>query len=113
VFADKDVAMRWQAILVRKGWAVPSWPVEHGGTDWSPTQKYIFGEECAMAGTPGLIPLGLRMLAPVLFRYGTPEQKHYYLPRMLSGEHYWCQGYSEPPGSDLEPERSEGWRDFV
>jgi len=102
VFADKDVAMRWQAILLRKGWAVPSWPAEHGGTNWSPTQKYIFAEECALAGTPGLIPLGLRMLAPVLFRYGTPEQKRYYLPRMLSGEHYWCQGYSEPgSGSDL------------
>ncbi len=112
VFADKDVAMRWQAILVRKGWAVPSWPVEHGGTDWSPTQKYIFGEECAKAGTPGLIPLGLRMLAPVLFRYGTPEQKQYYLPRMLSGEHYWCQGYSEPgSGSDLSSLKTRAVKD--
>ena len=112
VFADKDVAMRWQAILVRKGWAVPSWPDEHGGTDWSPTQKYIFGEECAKAGTPGLIPLGLRMLAPVLFRYGTPEQKQYYLPRMLSGEHYWCQGYSEPgSGSDLSSLKTRAVKD--
>ena len=102
VFADKDVAMRWQKILVEKGWAVPSWPVEHGGTDWTITQKYIFNEELARAHAPGLIPLGLRMLAPVLFKYGTPEQKEHYLPRMLSGEHYWCQGYSEPgSGSDL------------
>ena len=112
VFADKDVAMRWQAILVRKGWAVPSWPVEHGGTQWSPTQKYIFGEECAKAGTPGLIQLGLRMLAPVLLRYGTPEQKQYYLPRMLSGEHYWCQGYSEPgSGSDLSSLKTRAVKD--
>ncbi len=60
------------------------------------TQKYIWSEECAKAHAPGLIPLGLRMLAPVLFKYGTQEQKDDYLPRMLSGEHFWCQGYSEP-----------------
>ena len=102
VFADKELAMRWQAILVEKGWAVPPWPLEYGGTDWTVTQKYIWSEECAKAHAPGLIPLGLRMLAPVLFKYGTEEQKDYYLPRMLSGEHYWCQGYSEPgSGSDL------------
>ena len=102
VFADRDLAMAWQQILVEKGWAVPSWPVEYGGTGWSPTQKYIFGEETARASAPGLIPLGLRMLAPVLFKYGTAEQKAHYLPKMLSGEHYWCQGYSEPgSGSDL------------
>jgi alkylation response protein AidB-like acyl-CoA dehydrogenase len=102
VFADKDLAMEWQRILVEKGWAVPAWPVEHGGIDWSVTQKYIFSEECARARAPGLIPLGLRMLAPVLIRYGTEEQKAHYLPKILSGEHYWCQGYSEPgSGSDL------------
>lgn len=102
VFADKEVAMRWQRILVEQGWAVPSWPEEFGGTNWSVTQKYIFNEELSKAGAPGLIPLGLRMLAPVLFKYGTQEQKEFYLPRMLSGEHYWCQGYSEPgSGSDL------------
>ena len=66
------------------------------------TQKYVFGQECAKAGAPGLIPMGLGMLAPVLFKYGTDAQKWYYLPRILSGEHYWCQGYSEPgSGSDL------------
>ena len=101
VFADKDVAMAWQEILVEKGWAVPSWPEEHGGTGWTITQKYIWNQECAKAHAPGLIPLGLRMLAPVLFKYGTDEQKAEYLPKMLSGEHYWCQGYSEPdPGSE-------------
>ena len=102
VFADKSLALEWQAVLHRKGWAVPSWPVEHGGTGWTVTQKYIFGQECAKAGAPGLIPMGLGMLAPVLFKYGTEEQKAHYLPRILSGEHYWCQGYSEPgSGSDL------------
>jgi acyl-CoA dehydrogenase len=112
VFADKDLAMRWQKILVDKGWAVPAWPVEYGGTDWTPTQKYIFSEESARAHAPGLIPLGLRMLAPVLFKYGTDEQKNYYLPRMLSGEHYWCQGYSEPgSGSDLSSLKTTAKKD--
>ena len=112
VFADKDLAMAWQAILAAKGWAVPAWPVEHGGTGWTATQKYIFGEELAKAGAPGLIPLGLRMLAPVLFKYGTEEQKSHYLPRMLSGEHYWCQGYSEPgSGSDLSSLKTAAVKD--
>jgi acyl-CoA dehydrogenase len=112
VFADKDLAMQWQRILVEKGWAVPQWPVEWGGTDWSITQKHIFAVECAKAGTPGLIPLGLRMLAPVLLRYGTDDQKRYYLPRILSGEHYWCQGYSEPgSGSDLSSLRTRAVKD--
>ena len=112
VFADKDLAMKWQAILVEKGWAVPTWPVEHGGPGWSITKKYIFNEELAKAGAPGLIPLGLRMLAPVLFKYGTEEQKAHYLPRMLSGEHYWCQGYSEPgSGSDLSSLKTTAVKD--
>lgn len=112
VFADKDLAMRWQKILVAKGWAVPPWPVEYGGTNWTPSQKYIVGEEFAEAGAPGLIPLGLRMLAPVLLKYGTDEQKNFYLPRMLSGEHYWCQGYSEPgSGSDLSSLKTAAVRD--
>lgn len=102
VFVEKDVALEWQAILVEKGWAVPAWPVEHGGTDWTPAQKYIFSRECYHAGAPMLIPLGLLMLAPVIMAFGTEEQKKEYLPKILSGEHYWCQGYSEPgSGSDL------------
>ena len=112
VFADKDLAVRWQQILVEKGWAVPAWPTEYGGVEWSLTQKYIFNEECAKAHAPGLIPLGLRMLAPVLFKYGTREQKDYYLPRILSGEHYWCQGYSEPgAGSDLSSLKTRAVKD--
>lgn len=112
VFAEKDLAMKWQAILLEKGWAVPTWPVEHGGPGWSITKKYIFNEELAKAGAPGLIPLGLRMLAPVLFKYGTEEQRAYYLPRMLSGEHYWCQGYSEPgSGSDLSSLKTTAVKD--
>ncbi len=102
VFVEKDIALQWQAILVEKGWAVPQWPVEHGGTNWTPAQKYIFSRECYHAGAPMLIPLGLLMLAPVIMAFGTAQQKAEYLPKILHGEHYWCQGYSEPgAGSDL------------
>ena len=102
VFVDREITLEWQAILARRGWAVPSWPVEWGGTGWTPTQRYIFDLECYRAGAPRLVPLGLGMLAPVLLAFGTEEQKRHYLPKILSGEHYWCQGYSEPgSGSDL------------
>ena len=102
VFVDKEVALEWQSTLVEKGWAVPNWPADWGGTNWTPTQRYIFTMECYKAGAPMLIPLGLAMLAPVLLAFGSEEQKQKYLPKMLSGEHYWCQGYSEPgAGSDL------------
>lgn len=102
VFVEKDIALEWQAILVERGWAVPNWPVEWGGTGWSAAQRYIFTRECYLAGAPLLIPMGLLMLAPVLIAFGTEAQKSHYLPRILSGEHYWCQGYSEPgSGSDL------------
>ncbi len=102
VFSERDVALKWQAILHSKGWVAPSWPAEYGGTGWSEAQRHIFACECAFAGAPGLIPMGLRMVAPVIMKYGTPDQKAWYLPRILSGEDYWCQGYSEPgSGSDL------------
>jgi alkylation response protein AidB-like acyl-CoA dehydrogenase len=113
VFPDRDVALQWQAVLqAAKGWAAPAWPKAFGGPGFSATQRYIFNQECARAGAPGLIPLGLRMLAPVLFRYGTPEQQAHYLPKILSGEHYWCQGYSEPgSGSDLSSLQTTAERD--
>ena len=102
VFVEKDIALEWQEILVDKGWAVPQWPGEYGGTGWTPAQKYIFSKECYHAGAPMLIPLGLLMLAPVIMAFGTEQQKSDYLPKILNGEHYWCQGYSEPgAGSDL------------
>ena len=109
---NNDAAMAWQAILNRRGWAGVAWPKEFGGTGWSSNQRYIFNSECERAGAPKLIPLGLRMLAPVLFKYGTKEQQDYYLPKMLSAEHYWCQGYSEPgSGSDLASLKTRAERD--
>ena len=102
VFTEKEVAMKWQKKLAKKGWLVPSWPEEYGGTNWTQTQRYIFSSECAKAGAPNLIPMGLAMIGPLLLGKGTKEQKDYYIPRIISGEDYWCQGYSEPgAGSDL------------
>jgi alkylation response protein AidB-like acyl-CoA dehydrogenase len=102
VFAEADLNRRWHKVLYERGWVAPSWPKEHGGTGWSIVQRYIFDTECANAGTPALPAMGLQMCGPVLMRFGTPEQKAFHLPRTLSGEHYWCQGYSEPgSGSDL------------
>ncbi len=102
VFAEPDIGREWQRILHAKGWLGYNWPREYGGTDWSPMQRYIFERECALADAPGLPVLGLKLLAPVLFEYGTPLQRQTYLPKILSGEHYWCQGFSEPgAGSDL------------
>ena len=109
---NNDAAMAWQAILNSRGWAGVAWPKEFGGTGWSSNQRYIFNSECERAGAPKLIPLGLRMLAPVLFKYGTKEQQDHYLPKMLSAEHYWCQGYSEPgSGSDLASLKTRAERD--
>ncbi len=102
VFTGKQWNLAWQKILYKKGWVAPHWPVEYGGTGWTEMQKYIWASECTRYGTPGLSPMGLRMCGPMLMKFGTKEQKDYYLPRILSGEDYWCQGYSEPgAGSDL------------
>lgn len=92
----------WHAILNEKGWLAPHWPEEYGGTNWSVMQKFIFETETAMAHTPRIVPFGLSMLAPVLIKYGSEEQRRHYLPRILDGTDWWCQGYSEPgAGSDL------------
>ncbi len=92
----------WQRILFRKGWGGPSWATEFGGTGWDPVRQFIFEEECAAAGTPRLLPFGLKMVGPVIQRFGNAAQHARFLPRILSGEDWWCQGYSEPEsGSDL------------
>jgi alkylation response protein AidB-like acyl-CoA dehydrogenase len=102
VYSDHEASLEWQQILVKQGWAAPAWPVEYGGCDWTVAQHYLFAREYARSGAPLLSPMGLKMCAPALIAFGTAAQKRYYLPRMLSGEHFWCQGYSEPgSGSDL------------
>ncbi|WP_319431765.1 acyl-CoA dehydrogenase family protein [Mycobacterium sp. RTGN5] len=102
VYADHEASMTWQAILHERGWAAPAWPVEHGGCDWTLTQHYIFSRESTLAGAPSLSPMGIRMVAHAIVAYGTAEQKDFFLPRILTGEVFFCQGYSEPEaGSDL------------
>jgi len=102
VFVEPDITREWQAILNEKGWLATMWPKEDGGPGFTPTQKYIFEKECALAGAPALPVLGLKLVGPVICKFGTPAQKARFLPRILSGEDYWCQGYSEPgAGSDL------------
>jgi Acyl-CoA dehydrogenases len=97
--ADFDT---WHARLNEKGWLAGAWPKKFGGQEWSAVQKHIFDEECALAHAPRIVPFGVGMLAPVLQAFGSREQQDYYLPRILSGEDWWCQGYSEPgAGSDL------------
>lgn len=99
---SRDDIMRWHRILHAQGWVAPNWPKEYGGPGWSVVQKYIFDEEQGLAGAPRLIQFGLGMCGPVLMAFGTEAQKSYHLPRMLSGENVWAQGYSEPgAGSDL------------
>jgi len=111
VYAEHAAAMRWQRILAARGWAAPTWPAEYGGCGWSAVHRYIFAQELYAAGAPP-ISMGIQMCGPALIAFGTPQQKDYYLPRMLSGEHYWCQGYSEPQaGSDLAALRMRAERE--
>jgi alkylation response protein AidB-like acyl-CoA dehydrogenase len=102
VYSDHDASLEWQRILHERGWAAPAWPVEHGGCDWGLTQHYVFSRESTLAGAPSLSPMGIRMVAHAIVKYGTQAQKDYFLPRILTGEVFFCQGYSEPEaGSDL------------
>jgi alkylation response protein AidB-like acyl-CoA dehydrogenase len=99
---SKEDYLRWHKILAIKGWSVPHWPVEWGGTGWDITQRYIYDEEFALAGAPGLPPFGPAMCASVLLKFGTSTQKDQFLPRIRQGDDFWVQGYSEPgAGSDL------------
>ena len=99
---DKAGQVRWLKRLNDKGWIAPDWPKEYGGTGWSHAQKYIFDMEMALAGAPSTSNMGLKMCAPVVMAFGTPEQKAQHLPKILSTDVWWCQGYSEPgSGSDL------------
>lgn len=98
----KGAVVQWQKLLHKKGWVAPGWPVEYGGTDWNSTQKFIYESERAAAGVRDVVPFGLTMVAPVIYTFGTDEQKEKFLPRILASDDWWCQGYSEPgSGSDL------------
>ena len=98
----RELADRWHKVLLAKGWAAPTWPNEHGGTGWSLKRQYIFEQERVAAWAPGPLIFNIDMVGPLFIRYGTPAQNARFLPRVLSGEDHWCQGFSEPgSGSDL------------
>ncbi len=102
VFAEFEAGQRWHKVLARRGWSAPSWPKEYGGTGWSATQRYIYSRESIAADAPRVFAMGLRMVGPVIMKFGTPEQKARYLPKIVAGDIVFCQGYSEPgSGSDL------------
>ncbi|WP_296653940.1 acyl-CoA dehydrogenase family protein [Paraburkholderia sp.] len=108
----RDDMAAWHATLNEKGWLANHWPQEYGGPGWSAVQKFIFENECAIAGAPRIVPFGVNMLGPVLIKYGSEAQKRYWLPRILDGSDWWCQGYSEPgAGSDLASVRTTAVRD--
>ena len=102
----------WHRILYERGWAAPAWPREHGGPGWTPVQRYLFDSEIAAADAPRVMPFGVSMVGPVIFTFGDDAQKARFLPRILSADDWWCQGYSEPgAGSDLAGLRTRAVRD--
>jgi alkylation response protein AidB-like acyl-CoA dehydrogenase len=108
----RDAQVEWQRKLYERGWIAPSWPKEHGGTGWSVTQTFIFESERSARGIRDVIPFGVRMVGPVIYTFGNDEQKACFLPRILSSEDWWCQGYSEPgAGSDLAALKTRAERD--
>ena len=109
---NRDDYVRWHKIVAQQGWAAPAWPVEHGGTGWTAVQRHIWEDECARAATPPILPFGVNMVAPVIMAFANAEQKAYYLPRILTRDDWWCQGYSEPgAGSDLASLKTTAERD--
>jgi len=108
----KQDIQRWQRILYEQGWAAPAWPEEFGGPGWNATQRYIFDEVVAEFDTPEIVPFGLLMVGPLIYTFGSQAQKDRFLPKILTGEEWWCQGYSEPgSGSDLASLQTKAERD--
>ncbi len=102
----------WHKILGEKGWSVPAWPEQYGGTGWTPTQRYIWSEENARVNAVMPLPFGVAMVGPVIYTFGNEEQKAKHLPGIKSGNTWWCQGYSEPgAGSDLASLKTTAVRD--
>jgi pimeloyl-CoA dehydrogenase large subunit len=110
--ASKDDLVEWTRILNARGWAVPHWPVEWGGTGWDPVRQYIFQDEMQQAPAPSPLPFGVSMVGPVIIAFGSEEQKRRYLPRIANLDDWWCQGFSEPgSGSDLASLKTTAKRD--
>jgi alkylation response protein AidB-like acyl-CoA dehydrogenase len=111
-YLDKAGQVKWQKKLAARGWAATNWPVEYGGTGFTPSQAYIFNMEMSLAGVPTSSPMGLKMVAPVIMAFGSEEQKAQHLPPIINSDIWWCQGYSEPgSGSDLASLQMKAERD--
>ena len=109
---SREDMLAWHKILGKKGWSVPAWPTEYGGTDWTPTQRYIWSEENARKNTVMPLPFGVAMVGPVIYTFGNEDQKAQHLPGIRDGDVWWCQGYSEPgAGSDLASLKTSAVRD--
>lgn len=112
MYPEPEYSRPWLKLLAKQGWSVPLWPKEWGGTGWTSLQRFIFEYECAQSGAPLVHPMGVRLVGPVILKFGTEEQKREYLPRIANGDNYWCQGFSEPgAGSDLASLRLQAVRD--
>jgi alkylation response protein AidB-like acyl-CoA dehydrogenase len=108
---NPEELIAYQKRLAAKGWGAPTWPAEYGGTGWSPIRQYIFWSEAAAADAPAQFHQGLELIGPIIFTYGSAEQKAHYLPRIINADDWWCQGYSEPnAGSDLASLRTRAVR---
>ena len=102
VALTRDDTVRWHKALYKRGWFAVEWPVEYGGTGWTPVRKYLFANELAEANAPLVVPFGVKMVAPIIYTFGNDAQKSRFLPDILASNVWWCQGYSEPgSGSDL------------
>ncbi len=111
-YPEPEPARAWQQVLAARGWAAPAWPVAHGGPGWTAIQRFIFESECALAGAPIIYPIGIRLAAPVIMKFGSAEQQERWLPRILTDADHWCQGFSEPgAGSDLASLTTRAVRD--
>ena len=111
-YVSKEDMRRWQKALYDRGWIAPNWPEEHGGTGWTPTQKFIFEEAYQRHYAPRLSPFGIMMVGPVIYTFGSEAQKAEHLPAILKSDVFWCQGYSEPgSGSDLASLRTRAVQD--
>src|SRR3546814_78645 len=110
-FAEPSATLPWHAALYRNGFSAPGWPIDEGGTGWTPAQRYVFQLEVERAEAPHFNQMGVRMVGPLLMKYGTDDQKAFHLPRILEGRTLWCQGFSEPnSGSDLASLRTRAVR---
>ncbi len=112
MYPEPQYSRPWLKLLAARGWSVPLWPIEWGGTGWSPLQRFIFETECAQAEAPLVHPMGVRLVGPVILKFGSDEQKQHFLPRIANGDQYWCQGFSESgAGSDLASLRLQAIQD--